>query len=79
LTILGQLRLDAELTYIPHGFNSIEHEIHQYLLQLNSIGHHRGEPCGDVGMYHYRMSIGFVLQHTHHLPNDFVYVDCVQL
>jgi len=42
---LHSLRLDGELArlHFLHRFDAIDHEVHEYLLQLHAVGHNLGK------------------------------------
>jgi hypothetical protein len=52
LTIVALLRLDRKFTssaHVLHGFDAIEHEVHQYLLQLHTVCHDLGKTLSKLG------------------------------
>ncbi len=51
LRAFGALRLDRKLArpgHILHRFDTINHEVHQHLLQLHAVGHNPGKICSKV-------------------------------
>jgi light-regulated signal transduction histidine kinase (bacteriophytochrome) len=62
-----------------HCLNTVEHEIHQHLLQLHSICHYVREPFEEIGTEGNRVLFRFVLQHNDHFFNDFIYVNNIPL
>src|SRR5580700_5885822 len=80
LVVLPELHLDRKYsTCLLHRLDTIEHEVHEHLLQLYTICDDCGEPFGNVGTDVYEMPIRLVAQHKQHLSYDFAYLNCVHL
>jgi hypothetical protein len=75
-----QFRLYREFTTCSlHRLYTIEHEIHQCLLQLHTVRHDRGEALCKLGANLYCMPIRLLGHHDDHLLNHLVQVDHLQL
>src|ERR1700756_4719108 len=71
------MRLDGELAWpvqILHRLNTVDHEVHQYLLQLHAVGHDLGKIGRKIGPDYYAVSRGLAVQESDHLSNRLVYV-----
>src|SRR6266481_9261567 len=78
LTVL-QLRLHRKLSaLLPHGFDGVEHQVHEHLLQLHLIRHDFGQ-LGKFGAHGNRVSIGLTLQQREYFFDNFVYVNQLML
>src|SRR6202140_612662 len=67
LTVL-QLRLHRKLSAgVLHGFDGVEHEVHEHLLQLDTIGHDFGQVGRKFCAHGDRVPIGLASQQSQHL------------
>ena len=76
LTVSAPLRRYRERAATSfHGLDAIEHEVHENLLQLNTIrGRHRNLRV-ELGADRNGIAIRRVMQKGDHVSNDFVQVD----
>ena len=71
-----QLRLHCNLSALDlHGFDGIEHEVHEHLLQLHTLGPDFGQFGREFGAHGNRASIGLTFQQCEHFVDDLVHVD----
>src|SRR5208282_5986905 len=76
LTVL-QFRLHRKLSAgVLHGFDGVEHEVHEHLLQLHTVdadfGHFGG---GKLRAHGYRVSRGLTFEQREHFLDNSVHVD----
>src|SRR5882724_538209 len=65
LAILDSLRPYRKFTcgtYVLHGVEAIEHQVHEYLLQLDTVCHNPGNILCEVGAHRNRVPGGLVAQ-----------------
>src|SRR5579863_9595023 len=75
-----QFRLHRKLSaLVPHSFDGVEHEIHEYLLQLHRVCHGFGQFGGKFRTHGNRVSIGLTFQQREHFLDDSVHVDQLTL
>jgi len=80
--VLPSLRLDAQFArpiHIPHRIDAVNHQIHQHLLQLDSISHDPGNICLQLCPERHGVPRCFTAQEDDHLANDFVYINQLSL
>src|SRR5467141_2814898 len=74
--IVLQLRLDCKVSAgVPHGFDAVEHEVHEHLLQLHTVYNDVREFGAKVRAHGNRESTSLTVQQREHFFNDSVYVD----
>src|SRR6516162_3223104 len=80
LTIFGPRGRDAQLTaLILHCLDAVEHQVHQYLLQLNVIRCRRWKRCIEICSDRNRLTVRRIVQQNDHLSDDFVQVNRLAL
>src|SRR6266403_1331470 len=82
LAILDWLRAYRKFTigaYVLHGVDAIEHQVHEYLLQLDAVCHDLGKILGDVAADRNRVPGGLVAQQDNHFTNDFIHINQLPL
>ena len=64
LSVLDLLRADRKFTCgaVLHGLNAIQHQVHEYLLQLDTVCHDPGNILREVGAHRNRVPGGLVAQ-----------------
>jgi hypothetical protein len=73
LAVLTRLRLHRKhAARILHRLDTIEHEVHQYLLNLHSTRHGRGKITFPMGAELHAVSSGCSSQHVGHFSDDFI-------
>src|SRR5882724_5146768 len=78
LAILDSLRPYRKFTcgtYVLHGVDTIEHQVHEYLLQLDTVCHNLGKIPGEVGADRDRVPGGLVAEQDNHFSNEVIYID----
>ncbi len=78
MIILRALRFDRKFTrhaHVFHGLNAIQHEVHEHLLQLDTVSHDPGEILAELGADQNRVASRLVAQQDNHFSNEFIYVD----
>ena len=76
LAVLTQLRLHRKhAARILHRLDTIEHEVHQYLLQLHPVRRDFGKIGGKVRTNRNGMLVGFAPQQRDHFAYDLIYRD----
>src|SRR5260370_36257700 len=78
LSGLVPLRADGKFTTsrdVLHGLDAVEHQVHEYLLQLDTVGDDLGNIVGEVGANRNRVSSGLVAQKNDHFPNELIYIN----
>src|SRR5207247_993740 len=78
LTIVVLLRLDRKFTssaHVLHGFDAIEHEVHQYLLQLHTVRHDLGKIVGKLATDRNRIPARLTAEQDNHFSNELIYID----
>src|SRR2546430_15085129 len=72
------LRLDRKFTssaHVLHGFDAIEHEVHQYLLQLHAVRHDLGKIVGKLATDRNRIPARLTAEQDNHFSNELIYID----
>src|SRR5882724_833920 len=72
LAILDSLRPYRKFTcgtYVLHGVDAIEHQVHENLLQLNTVCHNPGKILGEDGADRNRVPACLTAQQDNHFPN----------
>ena len=79
LTVL-QLRFNRKFSArVLHGLNPIDHEVHEHLLQLDTICHDFGQFGGEFRVHGNRVSSGLTFQQREHFVDNSVHVDQLTL
>src|SRR6266404_1769991 len=81
LTIAG-FRLDGKLTSATrflHGIDAIKHEVHENLLQLDTVYHDLGKIVSKFGADGNRVAVRLAAQQDNHFSNDFIYINQLPL
>ena len=80
MTALASSRLDREHSAgLLHRLDTIEHEVHQYLLQLHPVRRDFGKIGGKVRTNRNGILVGFAPQQQDHFADDFIHRDQLSL
>src|SRR5258708_1310871 len=76
LAVPTQLRLHREhAARVLHRLDTVEHEVHQYLLKLHPVRRDFGKIGGKVSTNRNAIPIGLASQHRDHFADDLIYRD----
>src|ERR1700688_2250690 len=81
LSIAG-FRLEGKLTAVSrslHGIDTVEHEVHENLLQLDTVCHDLGKTLSKLGADGDRIAAGLAAQQDNHFSNEFIYINQLPL
>src|ERR1700722_448054 len=60
-----------------HGVDAVDHQVHQYLLELDPVGFNKRVIGCEIGLYQNRMLASLVAQQNLHLPNQLIDIDAL--
>jgi len=77
LSGLVLLRADGKFSTsrdVLHGFDAVEHQVHEYLLQLDTVGDDLGKIVREIGANRNRVPGGLIAQQNDHFTNELIYI-----